>query len=137
MTSVQTKRRQVPQDIEVTEERIAREAARIAFTDRRGIWQDGAIKSLDQWTEAERSLLEEIEVRPIPDGDGRQRIVRVKLARKTRSIEFLARLKGLLVETEVVTRPARAGSERGAARPASTYGSEPNRKTVPGTDGPG
>src|SRR5262249_5127649 len=97
--------------VEATAQRTLQETARIAFTDRRGLWQaDRRLKPFDQWTADEAALLEgfEVVVRNVAGGDGDQDIIpKVHLAKKLPALELLMRHFGLLkdrVEVEATVK---------------------------------
>lgn len=75
------------------------EIARLALTDRRGVWADGRLKPLDEWTVDEAACLEGMEViiKNAQAGDGHTDTVhKVKLTSKPGALEMLARHFGLL-----------------------------------------
>lgn len=83
---------------EVTAERTMLEIARLALTDRRGIWKDGKLKPLTEWTPDEAALLEGLEViiKNAEAGDGHTDTVhKVRLATKLNALDILAKHFGL------------------------------------------
>lgn len=87
--------------IDITAERTMLEVARMAFADRRGIWQDGRLKPLEEWTADQAALLEGLEVviKNAQAGDGHTDTVhKVKLSQKLGALEILAKHFGLYEE---------------------------------------
>jgi hypothetical protein len=88
-------------DAEITGARTILEIARVAFTDRRTIWQNGRLLPLEAWTVDQAACLEGLEVivKNAQAGDGHtDTIHKVKLANKLHALEMLAKHFGLLVE---------------------------------------
>jgi len=91
---------------EITAERTMLEIARMAFTLRSGIFKDGNLKPLEEWTEDEASLLEGLEViiKNAQAGDGHTDVVhKVQLAKKLGALEILAKHFGLLTDKVQMT----------------------------------
>lgn len=107
---------------EVTEERTILEIARLAFTDRRGVWaDDGHLKPLNAWTPDEAACLEGLEViiKNAEAGDGHtDRVHKVKLTSKMGALDLLARHFGLLKDRLEVSAPAEIVAELLKARVA-------------------
>lgn len=86
---------------EITAERVILELARLAFADRRGIWEGDRLKPIAAWTADEAALLEGFEavVKNAEAGDGHtDRVHKVKLATKHHALELLAKHFGLVTE---------------------------------------
>jgi hypothetical protein len=92
---------------EVTAERTMLELARIAFADRRRVWNaNGTLKPLNQWTADEAACLEGLEVikKNAEAGDGHIDVVhKVKLATKRDALNLLAKHFGLVTDKVDVT----------------------------------
>lgn len=88
------------QQAEITAERTMLEIARLAFTDRRGVWSEGGtLKPLSAWTADEAACLEGLEViiKNAEAGDGHtDRVHKVRLATKTAALDLLAKHFGLV-----------------------------------------
>jgi phage terminase small subunit len=114
---------------DITAERTVLELARVAFVNRCGIWRDGRIKPLHEWTDDERALLEgcEVVVKNAEGGDGHtDRVLKLHLARKVPALELLGKHFGLFVEkhqhhvsaeVDLVARLHAARARLNAARP--------------------
>ncbi len=92
--------------IGVERDRVLQEVARVALTDRRGMWRNGQLKPFDEWTPDEAALLEgfEVIVKNARAGDGHQDTVhKVTLAKKLPALELLCNYLGL---TEADLGPA-------------------------------
>lgn len=92
---------------DITAERVMLELARLATTDRRGVWDaDGRLKPLDEWTPEQGACLEGLEViiKNAEAGDGHvDKIHKVKLATKHSALELLAKHFGLVKDKVDVT----------------------------------
>lgn len=91
---------------DITAERTILELGRLAFSDRRGVWVDGKLKPLKDWTTDEAACLEgfEVIVKNAAAGDGHMDLVhKVKLTGKLGALEVLAKHFGLLVNRVDVT----------------------------------
>jgi phage terminase small subunit len=93
---------EVTSRLEITVERVLLEAARLAFSDPRRLFDaDGNLKpiaELDDDTAAALASFESVE-RPIPGGEGKTEVIRkVKTWSKPEAVTLLARHLGLLVD---------------------------------------
>lgn len=86
--------------VDITAERTMLEIARVAITDRRGVWHpDGRLKPLDEWTADQAAALEGLEViiKNAQAGDGHtDTIHKVKLTSKLGALQLLAQHFGLV-----------------------------------------
>lgn len=106
---------------EITAARTILEVGRVAFTDRRGVWNGGRLKALDDWSVDEGACLEGLEViiKNAQAGDGHtDTIHKIKLTSKMGALEVLARHFGLLNDKLEVTAPAEIVAELLKARVA-------------------
>lgn len=88
--------------VEVTAERTMLEIAKLAFADRRAVWDDdGRLKPFSKWGPDEAALLEgfEVIIKNAQAGDGQTDTVhKVKLATKLGALEILAKHFGIMTD---------------------------------------
>jgi len=89
-------------ELQISQDRILREIAIIAFSDPRGLFNsDGTLKPVDEWTREQAGAIQSIKVTELFDGEGKNKVQighlkEIKFWDKTKALELAAKHLGML-----------------------------------------
>lgn len=103
--AIQAERTRLAERVEITQERVLAEYAKIAFFDPRDVFtEQGAIKPISEWPPGAAAAISAFDVAEIgDDGDTIGMIKKLKLIDKKGALDSLARHLGMFVDKQEVS----------------------------------